>query len=177
MVETDLEWAIAIFTNPQVTRYIGGPQTRERVTREWRNGIKRCARGCIGKWCVIEQSTNDKIGTALLLPLAVEEKDTDWDLLVGDDLPHGEIEIGYILKQSAWGKGYATEACKRLLRLAFEQTQLDEVVAVTHPENAASQHVLRKSGLIDEGLRRAFAMHRQGFRITRRQWSENQKLA
>lgn len=61
-------------------------------------------------------------------------------------------------------------ACKRLLRFAFEDTPLDEVVAVTDPNNRASQHALRKSGLIDEGRRRAYATDGPGFRLTRRQW-------
>jgi RimJ/RimL family protein N-acetyltransferase len=107
-----------------------------------------------------------------VLPLPIEEDDTDWDLVAGEDLPEGEIEVGYLLKQSAWGKGYATEACTRMLRFAFEQTALQEVVAVTDPENRASQKVLRKCGLIEEGLRRAYAAVCPGFRITRRQWLE-----
>ena len=94
--------------------------------------------------------------------------------MVGDELPDCEIEIGFLLKPSAWGKGYATEACKRLLKFAFEETRLKEIVAVTDPENAASRNVLKKSGLIDEGLRPAYAAQCPGFRITRQQWLDQQ---
>ena len=76
-----------------------------------------------------------------------------------------------------WGKGYATEACKRLLRFAFEETPLKEVVATIDPENTASQRVLEKSGLIYEGMRRAYAVQCPGFRLTREQWLENNARA
>ncbi len=110
---------------------------------------------------------------AILLPLPIEEDDRNWDLVVGDDVPDCEIEIGYILKKSAWGKGYATEATKRLLKFAFEETPLEELVATTNSENTASQRVLEKSGLVYEGMRRAYAVDCPGYRITRQQWLEN----
>jgi RimJ/RimL family protein N-acetyltransferase len=66
------------------------------------------------------------------------------------------------------GQGYATEACKRLLQFAFEETLLQEVVAVTDPENKASQKVLEKSGMVFEGTRRAYAAECPMFRLTRK---------
>ena len=47
---------------------------------------------------------------------------------------------------------------------------LEEVVACTDPENHASQHVLKKSGLRDVGLRRAYGAQIPGFEVTRREW-------
>ena len=101
--------------------------------------------------------------------------DTDWDLVVGDQVPEGDIEIGYILKTTAWGKGYATEACKRILQFAFEVSPLEEIIAVIDPENVASRKVLEKSGLIHEGLVPAYTGHYPGFRITRQQWKSEDK--
>ncbi len=134
--------------------------------------VRRCAYGCIGVWCVIERSTEEKLGTAILLPLPIEEDDTNWDLVVGDDYPDCEIEIGFMLKRSVWGKGYATEATKRLLKFAFEETPLEELVATIDPQNTASRRVLEKCGLVHEGIRRAYAVECPGFRITRQQWLE-----
>jgi ribosomal-protein-alanine N-acetyltransferase len=126
---------------------------------------------------VIDRSTAEKLGTAVLLPLPIEEKDTNWDLVVGDDLPDCDIEIGYILKRSAWGKGYATEVTKRLLKFAFEETPLEEIVAVTDPEHTASRSVLEKCGLSYEGLRRAYAQQCSAYRITRRPWLDRVRRA
>lgn len=172
LAESDLEIAIEILTDPDVMRYIGRTITEDQVAEEMETSMRRGAGGAIGIWCVIDRAKEEKLGTVILLPLPIEQEDTDWSLVGGLDLPDCEVEIGYLLKRSAWGQGFATEAAGRLLRLAFEETELDEVVAVTDPENRASQNVLRKIGLIDEGTRRAYAADCPGFRITRRQWQE-----
>ncbi len=172
LAETDLDVEIEIGTDPEVMKYIDEPDTEDSVVQQMPNYVKRCAGGCIGIWCVVDRSTKEKLGTAILLPLPIEEDDTNWDLVVGDELPDCEIEIGYILKRSAWGKGYATEATNRLLKFAFEETPLEELVATIDPENTASQRVLEKCGLLYEGMRRAYAAECPGFRIMRQQWLE-----
>ncbi len=177
LAETDSDVGIEMFTDPAVTRYICETYTEEQVIEEMATVTKRCAGGCIGIWCMIEQLTEEKLGTAILLPLPIEEDDTNWDLVVGDELPDCEIEIGYILKRSAWGKGYATEATNRLLKFAFEETPIEELVATIDPENTASQRVLEKCGLVHEGIRRAYAVECPGFRITRQQWLERNSNA
>ena len=159
-------------SDPEVMRYIGEMETEEAVAREMPKYLRRCAGGCIGIWRVIDHAANEKLGNAILLPLPIDEDDTNWDLVAGDDLPDGEIEIGYMFKKPAWGKGYATEACSRLLRFAFEETPLEEVVATTDAENVASRRVLEKCGLVYEGMRRAYTVTCPGYRITRQQWLE-----
>ena len=172
LVEADLDVAVEILTDPAVMKYLSKSYTKGRVIQELPTATKRCAEGCVGIWCVIDQSKKEKLGTALLLPLPVEEKDTNWDLVVGDELPDCEVEIGYLLKKSAWGEGYATEAAKRLLKFAFEETPLEEIVATIDAENTPSQRVLEKCGLVYEGMRRAYATQCPGFQITRQQWLE-----
>ena len=171
LVADDLDLGLELLTDAYVMRYVGGePYSRERVLREMEVAVRRGGGGCIGVWCVTDKVTGEKLGTGILLPLPVEEKDTNWDLVQEDRFPDAEIEVGYLLKPSAWGKGYATEVCKRLLQFAFEETPLTEVVAVTAPPNLPSQRVLMKSGLRAEGQRRAYAGDCPGFRITRDAW-------
>lgn len=62
-----------------------------------------------------------------------------------------EVELGYRLLPQAWGFGYATEGAAALLRYGFEVVGLYRIIGLTHPGNAASQHVLRKSGMRDAG--------------------------
>lgn len=168
--ESDKDIAIEILTDPDVMRYVVEPYDADRVIAEMPIATRRGGGGCIGIWCITLKETGDKLGTAVLLPLPIEESDTNWDLVGGPKIPDGEIEVGYLLRKSAWGRGYATETATRLLKFAFEDTPLDEVVAVTHPENLASQHVLRKSGMLDEGLRRAYGGQEPGFRARRETW-------
>ena len=175
--EDDQELIIDLWSDPDVTRFVGGPNSKAELIEEFPLVTRRCGNGCIGIWVLTEKSKGREIGTAILLPMPVEENDTNWDLVVGPDLPDAEIEIGYILRKSAWGKGYATEACARLLEFAFKESPLTEIVATTDPENAASQHVLKKCGLRPEGLVPSYAGVHPGFRITRKQWQQNKPVA
>jgi RimJ/RimL family protein N-acetyltransferase len=174
LVENDLDLALETLTDPEVMKFIADVCDEETLPGEMKSFIRRGAGGRIGIWCVHQRETGEKLGTSILLPLPIEEDDTDWSLLEEDRYPDAEIEVGFMLKRSAWGKGYATEACRRLVQFAFEETELDEIVAVTDPRNAASQEVLRKCGLRDEGLRRAYADECPAFRISRQQWLELQ---
>ena len=57
------------------------------------------------------------------------------------------VDMGWRLKQSAWGKGYATEAAKVCLEAAHQKFGLQEVFAFTPDLNLASQKVMKKIGL------------------------------
>lgn len=57
------------------------------------------------------------------------------------------VEIGWRLKRSAWGKGYASEAAEAWLRFGFETIGLDEIVSFTIPANEPSQKVMRRLGM------------------------------
>lgn len=169
--ESDVEICIETRTDPVVMKYIHEPETREIVANTLPARCQRGGGGCIGVWCIIDQATGYKLGTCILLPLPIDQDGTDWSFLQSPDIPPGEVEVGYILKQSAWGRGVATEACGRLLKFAFEETPLEEIVAVTDPENAASQHVLTKCGLVREADRRAYNHDDvPAFRISKAQW-------
>lgn len=66
-------------------------------------------------------------------------------LALDDSQP--EVEVGYRFKPDAWGKGYATELASACIQWGFQHLKLQEIVAVTHPENFCSQHVLQKVGM------------------------------
>ena len=61
-------------------------------------------------------------------------------------------EIGWRLKKSAWGKGYATEGAKRCLRYGFEELQLSEIYSFTATLNERSERVMQKIGMTKVGL-------------------------
>ncbi len=67
---------------------------------------------------------------------------------------HERAEIGYVVGEPHWGKGYATEATARVLRYAFEELKLSRVNASVHATNVGSIRVLEKLGLIQEGVQR-----------------------
>ena len=167
----DTELGIEMFTDPNVVRYLGGILSEEKIRAKMPNYVKRCGGGCIGIWCAIESSTSEKIGTGALLPMPIEEDDTNWELVDGPDIPDCDIEVGYILKPSAWGQGYATEICQRLLRFAFEETPLTDLVACIDDENHGSKSVLVKCGFREVGRQMAYGIRIPLYRITRARWS------
>jgi len=59
----------------------------------------------------------------------------------------GVAELGYRLRRSAWGHGYATEGARVLVRLAFAELGVREIVATTMAVNTGSRRVLEKAGL------------------------------
>jgi RimJ/RimL family protein N-acetyltransferase len=63
-------------------------------------------------------------------------------------------EIYYKLRPLFWGRGYATEVAKTLIKAGFEDFGLHKVEAGVATENKASIRVLEKAGMIREGLRR-----------------------
>jgi ribosomal-protein-alanine N-acetyltransferase len=66
---------------------------------------------------------------------------------------HGAL-IGYILCRHAWGQGYATEAARRVVDLAFDHFGVWRVWATCAPQNPASRRVLEKAGMRHEGVLR-----------------------
>jgi ribosomal-protein-alanine N-acetyltransferase len=59
--------------------------------------------------------------------------------------------VGYCLNRSFWGKGYATETARGLVKFGFKKLDLHRLFATCDPENSASAHVLEKSGMKREG--------------------------
>ena len=87
----------------------------------------------LGFWAAIEKSTGEFLGWFEFRPL--------------EDGDPGEVELGYRLRRSAWGKGYATEGSRALIQKGFTELGVRRVVAGTMAVNLASRRVMEKSGL------------------------------
>ena len=59
----------------------------------------------------------------------------------------GDFEIGWRLREDAWGRGYAKEAAVASLNLAFGRFAAPHVVALTVPGNIASQGLMKRLGM------------------------------
>ena len=73
-----------------------------------------------------------------------------WFHLRPDKLAPAEMELGYRLKQRAWGRGLATEGSRALLERAFAEWHYHKVCARTLAINLASRRVMEKIGLLLE---------------------------
>ncbi|GAA2511280.1 GNAT family N-acetyltransferase [Streptomyces gobitricini] len=128
VTEDDLDDVVALDNDPLVMRYINGgrPVSREEV----RAGALRRLMGP-GFWAAEERGTGEWLGWFALEPSAVE----------------GVVELGYRLRRSAWGRGYATEGSGALIDKGFRELGVRRVTAQTMTVNAGSRRVLEKCGL------------------------------
>ncbi len=135
--EADADDLADLDGDPEVMRFITGgrPTPRDEIRDETLPRFIRAYERFegFGVWAAIEKATGGFIGWFEFYP------------------PEGcgpeEAELGYRLRPSAWGKGYATEGSRALIRKGFTDLGVRRVVAETMVVNAASRRVMEKAGL------------------------------
>ena len=171
----DVELQVDIWTNPEVVKYIDDVATVAEIEQEMPDFVRRGGNGCIGVWCIKDRKTRAKLGSTYLWPMPTQKDNVDYSLIEMGQMPDADIEVGYFLKPSAWGRGYATEVCKRMLQFSFQQTTLNEVVASVDVNNTASKNVLQKSGFIYRGRTLCWGKESLIYKITRNEWIKVQR--
>lgn len=129
----DLDALAEIYADNEVMQWMGtgGTVPRERVEAAIPRFNERFREHGFGLFAVERKEDNALIGWCGIVHL--------------DNTP--EVEIGYMLGQPFWGKGYATEAAMSVRDFAFNVVGLPRLVGITRPGNTRSQHVLEKIGL------------------------------
>ena len=125
-----------VMNTPAVMRWLGGLQPRE----EWSAGYQRLRayeRDFGFTFWIVERSSDD----AILGFCGLKRVNAP-----GAEFP-GDIEIGWRLREDAWGKGYAKEAAIASLDLAFDRFGAPRVVAVTSAQNGPSQGLMIRLGM------------------------------
>ena len=122
--------AAAIWGDPEVTKLTGGPfepwQVRERLASE----ISNFLRYRIQYWPLFRLDTGEHVGCCGLQPR---------------DVAAGVLELGFQLRQEAWGQGYASEAAQAVIAWATTKGT-SALIAGHHPQNLASRRVLQRLG-------------------------------
>lgn len=133
----DFEHLLKLRTDPIVMRYIGDGQiqTKEQVQEFIMLEIEYHKQYGFGFCSVFEKLSGEFVGQAGLFHLGYN-----------DTQP--EIEVAYRLLPAYWGKGYATELTKALIHWGFTHLPNSKLIAAAHPDNLASQQVLKKSGFV-----------------------------
>ena len=134
----DVDNLFDLDSDPEVMRFLtGGPGTpRDEIERDYIPtylGYYERFAG-YGFWAAIEKATGDFLGWFHFRPQP------------GD--PLDQPELGYRLRKSVWGKGYATEGSRALIRKGFTDLGVRRVVASTYQDNLGSRRVMEKSGMI-----------------------------
>jgi RimJ/RimL family protein N-acetyltransferase len=129
---------IALDSDPEVMRYVGSPPGTQPADETAARVRQRIAedRAPLGFWLVEGRAGVGAHGLCALLRMPAG----------------GDIELAYRLARDSWGRGIATEAARALVGHAFGALSLPRLVAVTYPENLASQRVLEKVGFVRQGF-------------------------
>jgi RimJ/RimL family protein N-acetyltransferase len=131
----DVDDLLSMDGDDRVMRYLGSGlkgRTRAEVEQTIARIVERAqARLGYGLLHASERDTGNFAGGCGVFPL----ESTD------------DVEIAYRLPVAQWGRGYATEMARAVLRHAFESLALARVVGITWPENVPSQRVLERIGM------------------------------
>lgn len=131
--DADAGAMVAVYCDPEVMRYIPGgalagfDQVREGLRLYERAQAKRG----FSSWAITERGTGQPIG----------------DVGFGVFQPTGDIELGYTLARSAWGRGLATEAARACLIAGMKHLDAERIIAVVDRENHRSQRVAERIGM------------------------------
>jgi RimJ/RimL family protein N-acetyltransferase len=134
--EADVDNLVDLDSDPQVMRFLTGgrPTPREVIRGEtlprWLSYYDQIAG--LGFWAAIKRSTGDFLGWFEFRPEGGRLDD---------------VELGYRLRRSAWGKGYGSEGSVALIRKGFTELGVQRVFAQTMAVNLASRRVMEKVGL------------------------------
>ena len=129
----DKNFLIDLWTNPVVTKYMGGPRERNKLEFDIEESINNPFQDEYDLWIVLEKLTQNPVGHCGLLKKEVEELE--------------EIEVIYVIDQEFWSKGYTTEIAHALIDYAFREKRINSVIALIKPQNKASEKVAINAGM------------------------------
>jgi RimJ/RimL family protein N-acetyltransferase len=126
----------AMNADPAVMEFFPGLMPREQSDAFADVIEARFAAQGFGLWALELRDTGEFIGFTGLNPMP-------------DGVPGaGGMEVGWRLARHAWKQGYATEAARAALQVAFEELELPEVWSMTAPQNLPSRAVMERIGLV-----------------------------
>jgi len=133
----DLDALAAMWTDPQVVRFIGGHALSREDT--WRRSLAACGQWPYsgwGYWIAELKGSGEVIGQ---LGFADFKRDMEPSL-------EGEPELGYVFSPNVHGQGIAYEACAAALDWADANLKAASYPAIISPENAASIRLAERLG-------------------------------
>jgi len=126
--------------DPEVMRYMVAPLDRETSDAFADRIDARLERQGFGLWALERRDTGEFIGFTGLNPMPEGTPGA------------GGQEIGWRLAASAWHQGYATEAAKAVVDVAFNGLHLPEIWSITAIVNEPSRAVMRRIGMTEHSF-------------------------
>jgi ribosomal-protein-alanine N-acetyltransferase len=134
--EKDLSELCRMHRDADLMATLGGTRSEERTRQFLRTNLRHWDDHGFGLWVFRSASTRNFVGRGGLRHVRIGDQD--------------EVELAYALMPEFWGYGLATEMARALLRIAFEELALAQIVAFTITTNQPSRRVLEKVGFTFE---------------------------
>jgi [ribosomal protein S5]-alanine N-acetyltransferase len=131
--EEDLPLALALWTDPEVMRHMGGPGSAEAIAERLQVETQRQRTFGIQYWPIFERKTGVHAGCAGLRPYHDR-----------DDV----LEVGVHIARSFWSGRYGEEAARAVIAYGFEKVGARELVAGHGPENVHSKALIERLGFV-----------------------------
>jgi RimJ/RimL family protein N-acetyltransferase len=125
----DLPLALAIWGDPAVTRFVGGPFSAEQVAQRLEREISSVLKFKVQYWPIFLLATGEHVGCAGMRIYNLQEK---------------IYALGFYLRPPFWGQGFSTEAGRAVITYAFDTLGASALFAGHNPENTASRTVLAR---------------------------------
>ncbi len=139
LIERDFDTWLDFFKDPLWNRYwLVKEMTPEEHCQRWFDkNFYRYENGLGGMNVLIDKASSAFIGQCGLLVQTVDGRE--------------ELEVAYSIMIPHWNNGYATEAAKKCIDIAFQNHWCDSLISIIHINNLESQRVATKNGLTWDG--------------------------
>ncbi len=129
---------LAHMNTPQVLANLGGPRTPEEVAQSFVRKAEGWARFGYSFMMVERKEDGLLIGHCGLAPVETE---------VAPPALRNQPQIGWTLRADCWGQGYAIEAARGVLTMAFETLGQSVIYGQTSQSNVGSWRLMQKLGM------------------------------
>ena len=135
--EGDLADWMTHLNTPEATARLGGVRTEAEIAEKFVKMARSQAENGYA-FMLVTLKDGTFLGTAGMAPI---EKEGTPDALMG------AVQIGWHLRADCWRQGYAHEAARAVIALAFEKHGIPTLYSQTSPSNVASWRLMEKLGL------------------------------
>lgn len=129
----DLGALAAMVADPEQMTFYPGVRTRDEAADWMELNLGLYAERGFGTWLVESRADAAFLGYSGIRPLVLDGRE--------------EMEIGWHIHKSAWGRGVTSEAAAAARDLAFDRFRFTRLVATIHPDHAASRGVAERIGM------------------------------
>ncbi|MEO1649082.1 MAG: GNAT family N-acetyltransferase [Pseudomonadota bacterium] len=136
ITENDAALQDRVLNTPNVMQYLGGVKELHEIEARHAITLASYARNGFGFMFMIEKASGELVGHAGMKRV---------DIPSAPNL--GDHEIGWLVREDRWRRGYAHEAISAVIDWAFTRFDPPYLVAITSNRNTASWKLMEKLGM------------------------------